>query len=57
MKKEKVIETINEFPAEFELEALIERLIFIEEVEEGLKQIDEGKLLTQDQVDAEIKKW
>lgn len=57
MKKDRVIETINEFPAEFELESLIERLIFIEEVEDGLKQIEEGKLLTQEQVDTEIKKW
>jgi hypothetical protein len=30
-------------PQVFELDELIERLIFIEKVEEGLKQIDEGR--------------
>ena len=30
-------------PEEFDLDELVERLIFIEKVEEGLKEIDEGK--------------
>lgn len=33
MKRDKVIESIKELPQEFELEALIERLIFIDKVE------------------------
>ena len=38
MKRDKVIELIKELPQEFELETLIERLIFIDKVEHGLKQ-------------------
>ena len=30
-------------PQEFDLDELVERLIFIEKVEEGLKEIAEGK--------------
>jgi hypothetical protein len=57
MKRDKVIESIKELPQEFELETLIERLIFIEKVEQGLKQIDEGKTISHEQVVEIAKKW
>jgi hypothetical protein len=45
MKKITVINLMNEFPKEFELEELLERLIFIEKVEEGLKQAQKGQTI------------
>jgi predicted transcriptional regulator len=57
MKREKVIETINELPQEFELEDLMERLVFIDKVNKGLEQLKEGKTLTHDQVKKEVNKW
>ncbi len=45
MSREKVIEAIKKFPQEFQLEELMERLIFIENVEKGLKPLEEGKTL------------
>ncbi len=57
MKRDKVIESIKELPQEFELETLIERLIFIEKVEQGLKQIEEGKTISHEQVEVMAKKW
>ncbi|MCI1265409.1 MAG: hypothetical protein LKG19_02470 [Saprospiraceae bacterium] len=48
MKRDKVIESIKELPQEFELETLIERLIFIDKVEQGLKQIEDGKIISHD---------
>ena len=57
MKRDKVIESIKELPEEFELETLIERFIFIEKVEQGLKQIDEGKTISHEQVEEVAKKW
>ncbi len=50
MKRDKVIESIKELPQEFELETLIERLIFIDKVEQGLKQIEDGKIISHEQV-------
>lgn len=44
MKRDKVIETVKELPQEFELDDLIERLVLVEKVEKGLRQIDQGKL-------------
>jgi predicted transcriptional regulator len=57
MRRERVIETINKLPNEFDLETVIERLIFIDKVEKGLKQAEEGKTISHDEVKKRISKW
>ena len=57
MKRDKVLETVKELPQEFDLEDLIERLIFVEKVEKGLQQIKEGKTVPHEEVKEIIKKW
>ena len=57
MRRAKVINTVKEFPAEFELDALLERLIFIEKVEKGLKEVKKGKTISHTKVKELVKKW
>lgn len=57
MKRDKAIETVKEFPQEFELEDLIERLVFVEKVEKGLQQVQQGKTISHEQVKEMTKKW
>ncbi len=57
MKRDKAMETVKEFPQEFDLEELIERLVLVEKIEKGLKQIEEGKTVPHEQVKEMIKKW
>ncbi|MEP2669544.1 MAG: hypothetical protein ABJH04_11140 [Cyclobacteriaceae bacterium] len=57
MKRDKAIETIKELPPEFDLDELIERLIFIEKVDKGLKQLDEGKTVSHEKVKEISKEW
>ncbi len=57
MKRAKAIEAINELPSEFKLEELIERLLFIEKVEEGLEQLRQGKTTPHHELKKEIKQW
>lgn len=57
MKRDKAIETINELPEDFELEDLIEKLVVIEKVEQGLEQLTDGKTVTHEKVKEVIKKW
>ncbi len=57
MTKEKVLETIREFPDEFALEDLIEKLIFIEKVERGLRDLDEGKTRSHEEIKKVAKSW
>ena len=57
MRREKALDTIKEFPQEFELEDLIEKLVFIEKVEQGLNQLDNGKTVPHETVKEMVKKW
>jgi len=57
MKRDKAIETIRELPQEFDLEELMEKLVFVEKVEKGLKQDSEGKTITHGNVKEIVKKW
>ena len=57
MKKQKVLDTVNELPQEFDLEELIERLILIEKIENGLEQLDGGKSVSHNEVKEIVKEW
>jgi hypothetical protein len=57
MKRDKAIETVKEFPQEFELEDLFERLVFVEKVEKGLQQVEQGQTIPHDKVKEMTKKW
>jgi hypothetical protein len=57
MKRHKAIETLKELPQEFELEDLIERLVFLEKVEKGLQQVEQGQTIPHDKVKEMTKKW
>jgi hypothetical protein len=46
MNKLRVIETLDSLPDEFDTETLIEKLLFIEKVEKGMKDASEGKTIS-----------
>jgi predicted transcriptional regulator len=57
LTKEKVKKSIENLPESFMIDQLIEQLIFIEKVEEGLQQSEEGKVITNDTMKKLIDKW
>lgn len=57
MNKDKALSTINDFPQEFELDDLLEKLIFIEKVEKGLNDLNKGKTISHEDVKEIVKKW
>jgi hypothetical protein len=57
MRRAKAINTIKDFPSEFELDTLLEKLVFIDKVEKGLKQAKEGKTTSHQKVKELVKKW
>lgn len=58
MNKSKVIETLDELPSEFSTEELIDRLIFIDKVEQGLKDVEEGNIISLEEVKNRVaEKW
>jgi len=57
MKREKVLEALKDLPKEFELDVLLEKLVFVEKVNKGLSQIKKGETLTHEKVKETVLKW
>ena len=58
MKKTKVIETLGLLPEEFSAEELIDRIIFIDKVEKGLQDVEDGKTYSLQEVKEKLnQKW
>lgn len=57
MNKEKVTKAMNTLPEHFDLDALVERLIFIEKVEEGFAAAERGEFKTHEEVKKLVKSW
>lgn len=57
LTKEKLNKTLKSLPDSFTIDELIEQLIFTEKVEEGLRQSDEGRVVSNEDVKNIIDKW
>jgi predicted transcriptional regulator len=57
MTKEIAATAISEMPQNFALDELFERLIFVEKVEKGLKDIEEGKTISLEEVKRIMEGW
>ena len=54
MTKELVISTINELDEPFSFDDFLEKLLFIEKVERGLMQSENGKTISDDELDIRV---
>ncbi len=57
LTKNRVKQSVENMPDSFSIDELIEQLIFVEKVEEGIKQSNEGKTISNDDVKSMIEKW
>ena len=57
MKREKAIDTLKDLPKEFELDELLEKLVFIEKVEQGIAQAKKKQVVSHAKVKELVKKW
>lgn len=57
LTKNTVRQSIDNLPDSFTIDELIEQLIFVEKVEEGIKQSNEGKTISNNDVKNMIEKW
>ncbi|MBM2814140.1 MAG: hypothetical protein HW421_902 [Ignavibacteria bacterium] len=55
--KEHVTETVNSMPEQFEIYDIVERLIFLDKVEQGLDDIRNGRVYTEKEVEKKLAKW
>ena len=57
MRKQSLVNIINELPKEFDLDQLMERLIVIEKIEEGLEDVKSGDTVPHEKVLKMVAKW
>ncbi len=57
LSKNKVKKSIENLPDSFTIDELIDQLIFMEKVEEGLQQSEQGKTVSNDDIKNLIDKW
>ena len=57
LTKEKVLSTISRLPDSFSLDDLVERMIVLEKIEKGLKDSDEGNVLTEEELEEKMEEW
>jgi hypothetical protein len=57
MKKSTVLNALGEFPREFALDELMEKLIVLEKIELGLKDVAEGNTMSHQELKTDVKKW
>jgi predicted transcriptional regulator len=57
LTKDKVKKTIDRLPDNFTIDQLVEELVVLNKIEEGLKDIEDGRVFTTDQVKQELKAW
>jgi predicted transcriptional regulator len=57
MTKTAVQESLEKMPDEFPVEELIERLLFVQNVQEGLLQSERGETVPLEEVRQRLRKW
>ena len=57
LTKEKVKKTIDRLPDRFTVDQVVEELIVLDKIEKGLKEVEEGKVYSTQQVKDQLKKW
>jgi predicted transcriptional regulator len=57
MKKTQILETLQGMPDEFSVDELIERLMVLHKIEEGQRQVQQGKIYTEEEAKKKLEKW
>ena len=57
MQKNQLLEILDKMPDEISVGDLIAELYFREKVDKGLKQVEDGKVLTHKQAKKRLSKW
>jgi len=55
--KEKLIQVINKMPEKISIEDVIEELVLLSKIEQGLNDVDSGRVYTDSIVAEKMEKW
>ncbi|RAI92219.1 hypothetical protein [Algoriphagus yeomjeoni] len=57
LTKTLVKKQLEKLPEKFSLDDLVEHLILVQKLEKGLRDSEEGKVLSEEELDQEVNKW
>ena len=57
MKKQSLVQMVNELPKEFNLDDLMEKLLVLEKIEAGLDDVRANRTISHAKVKKEVGKW
>jgi hypothetical protein len=57
LTKEKIKKSIDSLPDDLTIDQVIDRIIMLDKIEQGLKDVEEGNVYTSDEVKAKLGKW
>ena len=55
--KQQVTETLQDMPDEFEMDEIVDRLILLDKIQQGLMDFQEGKTFTEEEAAKRLEKW
>lgn len=57
LTKTNVIKTIARLPEKFSIDELVDKMILLEKIEKGIKDADNGKIISDEELDKKIEEW
>ena len=57
IRKDTVQKALNEFPEEFSIDELLDRLIFLQKVQIGLEQSQNNETVSEEEAKKRLSKW
>ncbi len=57
LTKQVLKQTIDKLPSNFTIDELLDKLIFIEKINEGLQQSEQGKTVSKKEAEKKLGKW
>jgi hypothetical protein len=57
MKKSELIETLQEFPEDFSIEDLIEKLVVLQKIEIAQQKVEQGKVYSETEAKMKLAQW
>jgi predicted transcriptional regulator len=57
LSKSNVLKTITNFPENFSVDELIDKMILLDKVEKGIQDAEKGDVVSDEDLDIEIEKW
>lgn len=57
LTKEKIIESIDLLPDNVSIDEVINRIILLDKIEQGLNDVKEGNIYTTEEVEEKLSKW